>query len=65
MNLTTGWTYNWIAKHIIKESGKTSEFDNLTTLRAFTKTTYYFFFETDRIYERGNHRRKEYIYNNC
>jgi SAM-dependent methyltransferase len=37
MNLTTGWTYDWFAKYIIDEGDKTSEFDDLTTLRAFTK----------------------------
>jgi SAM-dependent methyltransferase len=37
MNLTTGWTYDWYAKYIIDDGNKTSEFDDLTTLRAFTK----------------------------
>src|ERR1035437_7183999 len=37
MNLTTGWTYDWFAKYIINDGDKTSEFDDLTTLRAFTK----------------------------
>lgn len=37
MNLTTGWTYDWFAKYIIDDGYKTSEFDDLTTLRAFTK----------------------------
>ena len=37
MNLTTGWTYDWYAKYIIDDGDKTSEFDDLTTLRAFTK----------------------------
>jgi len=37
MNLTTGWTYDWFAKYIIDEGDKISEFDDLTTLRAFTK----------------------------
>jgi SAM-dependent methyltransferase len=37
MNLTTGWTYDWFAKYIIDDGEKTSEFDDLTTLRAFTK----------------------------
>ena len=37
LNLTTGWTYDWFAKYIIDDGGKVSEFDDLTTLRAFTK----------------------------
>lgn len=37
MNLTTGWTYDWFAKYIIDEGDKTSEFNDITTLRAFTK----------------------------
>jgi SAM-dependent methyltransferase len=37
MNLETGFTYDWHAKYIIEENGKTSEYDDLTTLRAFTK----------------------------
>ncbi len=36
-NLETGWTYDWFAKYIIEQNGKVSEFDDLTTLRAFTK----------------------------
>ena len=36
-NLETGWTYDWHAKYIIEEEGNVSEFDDLTTLRAFTK----------------------------
>jgi SAM-dependent methyltransferase len=37
MNLATGWTYDWFAKYIIDDGDKVSEFDDLTTLRAFTK----------------------------
>lgn len=36
-NLETGWTYDWSAKYIIEHNGKVSEFDDVTTLRAFTK----------------------------
>ena len=36
-NLQTGWTYDWYAKYIIEENEKVSEYDDLTTLRAFTK----------------------------
>lgn len=36
-NLETGWTYDWQAKYLIEENGKISEYDDLTTLRAFTK----------------------------
>jgi len=37
MNLETGWTYDWFAKYIIEENGEESVYDDLTTLRAFTK----------------------------
>lgn len=36
-NLQTGWTYDWYAKYIIEENRNQSEFEDLTTLRAFTK----------------------------
>jgi SAM-dependent methyltransferase len=36
-NLETGWTYDWYANYIIEENGIVSEYDDLTTLRAFTK----------------------------
>lgn len=35
-NLETGWTYDWYAKYMIEEEGKTTEYDDSTTLRAFT-----------------------------
>jgi len=37
LNLATGWTYDWTAKYIIQKDGKTEEYDDLTTLRAFTE----------------------------
>ncbi len=37
LNLSTGWTYDWFAKYIVDDGDKISEFDDLTTLRAFTK----------------------------
>jgi SAM-dependent methyltransferase len=36
-NFDTGWTYDWFAKYIIEQDDKVSEFDDLTTLRAFTQ----------------------------
>ena len=36
-NLATGWTWDWTAKYIIEQDGKVSEYDDLTTLRAFTR----------------------------
>jgi SAM-dependent methyltransferase len=36
-NLATGWTYDWFAKYIIEKDNEISEFDDITTLRAFTK----------------------------
>jgi SAM-dependent methyltransferase len=35
-NMATGWTWNWEAKYIIESDGRTEEFTDLTTLRAFT-----------------------------
>ena len=37
MNLETGWTYDWYAKYSIEQDGIVTEFDDVTTLRAFTK----------------------------
>jgi len=37
LNLATGWTYDWFAKYIIEENEKSTEFDDVTTLRCFTK----------------------------
>lgn len=36
-NLSSGWTYDWLAKYSIEQDEKITEFDDLTTLRAFTK----------------------------
>jgi len=36
-NLSTGWTYDWLAKYIIEEDDEISEYDDMTTLRAFTR----------------------------
>jgi hypothetical protein len=36
-NLATGWTYDWTAKYIIEQNNEISEFDDITTLRAFTR----------------------------
>ena len=35
-NLTTGWTWDWKARYIIEQDGNVSEYDDITTLRAFT-----------------------------
>jgi SAM-dependent methyltransferase len=37
MNLATGWTYDWHATYIIRDKSGTAEYEDLTTLRAFTK----------------------------
>lgn len=37
LNLNSGWTYDWFAKYIVEEGGKKSSYEDLTTLRAFTK----------------------------
>jgi len=36
-NLATGWTYDWFAKYIIEKDHEISEYDDITTLRAFTR----------------------------
>jgi SAM-dependent methyltransferase len=36
-NLSTGWTYDWHARYIIEQDNQKSEYDDLSTLRAFTK----------------------------
>ena len=36
-NLATGWTYDWFAKYIIEKDNEISEFNDITTLRAFTR----------------------------
>jgi SAM-dependent methyltransferase len=36
-NLESGWTYDWYAKYIVEQDGRCSEFDDITTLRAFTR----------------------------
>lgn len=36
-NLETGWTHDWHAKYIIEENGNIIEYEDLTTLRSFTK----------------------------
>lgn len=56
LNLETGWTYDWHAKYIIKEADSTSEYDDLTTLRAFTNEEILLFlklthFKTEEIIE--------------
>ena len=36
-NLATGWTYDWFAKYIIEKNNEITEYDDITTLRAFTR----------------------------
>ncbi len=36
-NLKTGWTYDWLAKYIIQDGKEIKEYNDLTTLRVFTK----------------------------
>ena len=36
-NLSTGWTYDWYARYIIEQNNEKFEYEDLTTLRAFTK----------------------------
>jgi SAM-dependent methyltransferase len=37
LNLETGWTYDWHARYIIEQADMISEYEDLTTLRAFTR----------------------------
>jgi SAM-dependent methyltransferase len=37
LNLETGWTYDWHARYIIEQEGNITEYEDLTTLRTFTK----------------------------
>ena len=37
MNLSTGWTYDWYADYLIEQDNEIVEFNDVTTLRAFTK----------------------------
>jgi len=37
MNLAIGWTYDWTARYLIEENGKSTVFDDVTTLRCFTR----------------------------
>jgi SAM-dependent methyltransferase len=36
-NLSTGWTYDWYAKYIIEQNNEIFEYEDITTLRAYTK----------------------------
>lgn len=36
-NLATGWTWDWTAKYILEEKNEIHEYDDITTLRAFTR----------------------------
>ena len=37
MNLSTGWTYDWYADYLIEQDNEIVEYNDVTTLRAFTK----------------------------
>lgn len=43
MNLETGWTYDWHARYIVEQEDTSSVYDDLTTLRAFTKEEIFLF----------------------
>jgi len=36
-NLSSGWTYDWSAKYIIEQNNELTKYDDMTTLRAFTR----------------------------
>lgn len=36
-NIATGWTYDWSAKYIIGQDNELCEYDDIATLRAFTR----------------------------
>ena len=57
-NLATGWTYDWFAKYTIKQDNEISEYDDITTLRAFTRDEISLFmkmtgFDIDQIIDEG------------
>lgn len=57
-NLATGWTYNWTARYIIEQDNQLSEYDDITTLRAFTRDEIMLFmklagFDIEEIIEEG------------
>ena len=57
-NFATGWTYNWFAKYIINQDNEIMEYDDITTLRAFTKDEISLFlklggFNIDEIIDEG------------
>lgn len=47
-NLETGWTWDWKAKYIISDKDETLVYDDLTTLRAFTKDEILLFLKLTR-----------------
>jgi SAM-dependent methyltransferase len=57
-NLATGWTWDWTARYSIEQDGKASEYDDLTTLRAFTRDEIELFlklagFEIEEVIDEG------------
>ncbi len=47
-NLATGWTWDFVAKYIIEENDEMVEYEDFTTLRAFTKDEIYLFLKLTR-----------------
>ena len=57
-NLATGWTYDWSAKYIIEDDNEISDYEDITTLRAFTRDEIKLFmkltgFDIEEIIEEG------------
>jgi SAM-dependent methyltransferase len=57
-NLATGWTWDWTAKYIIEQDEKVSEYEDITTLRAFTRDEIELFlklagFEIENVIDEG------------
>jgi len=57
-NLATGWTYDWFAKYTIEQDNKTTSYDDISTLRAFTRDEVLLFmkitgFDIEQMIEEG------------
>lgn len=48
LNLETGWTYDWHARYIVEQEDIVTEYEDLTTLRTFTKEEILLFLKLNR-----------------
>lgn len=57
-NLTTGWTYDWFAKYTIEQDNNITSYDDISSLRAFTRDEILLFmkmtgFDIEQIIDEG------------